>query len=304
MHCKFISAFVAFALASSAFAAPISLTQRSSDDIVARDRIIFPRAVTATFTFSNDLASPSIPAALPSTASAKDQKKNAAKITKAQAKLDEVLPKQQAAQARAQILLDAAQSDLTLPATMNIDLVNDFHSSRSDNILHATFKFTAPGKCSTGCTGHAYQATQPTVGKIFKDGVDGPIFQRDFDDFEDLLARDELFTRAVTPAFTFTGDLATPSKANKVAAAQAKQAAASGVVQTVLNAAQATLGLPDALPVTVTNNFHTSKDPISHVTFRITAPGDCAGGCTGHAYAAGSTPVGKVFSDTTRAQLF
>jgi len=331
MYFKIVSAIVAFALSTSVFAAPVPNIERSFDgayNVVAREDGLFTRAISAQFTFVGDLAGPQIPAALPATASAKDQKKNQAKITKAQAGQKAIIPKQEAAAARVQAVLDAAQGPLNLPASLPVQIVNDFHPSPSDSISHATFKFTAPGQCSTGCVGHAYQASEATVGKIFIHGVNGAIFGRDFKDFEDLLARDELIARSVNAKFTFVGDLAGPTipaalpdtasakeqKKNqaKITKAQAgqkaiipNQAAAAARVQALLNAAQGPLNLPASLPVQIVNDFHTSaSDSINHATFKFTAPGQCATGCVGHAYQAGQATLGKIFIDGVNGDIF
>jgi len=75
-----------------------------------------------------------------------------------------------------------------------------------------------------------------------------------------------------------------------------------GKIQTVLDAAQAPLGLPANLDVAIKSTFHNSDDPILHATFKFkTATGNCAVGvgCVGHAYRApapGTLP-GKIFAD-------
>ncbi|THH18718.1 hypothetical protein EW146_g2301 [Bondarzewia mesenterica] len=133
-----------------------------------------------------------------------------------------------------------------------------------------------------------------------------------------------LARRSVTPHFTFTNDLANivippPAPAGspkKVVAAQEKkikkakanqaarvklQDAASARVSVVLKAASAPLDLSGSLAVTVTNDFHTSKDPESHATFQFTAAA-CGGTCVGHAYktaskhSPGKGQPGKIFS--------
>ncbi|THH11970.1 hypothetical protein EW146_g7859 [Bondarzewia mesenterica] len=140
-----------------------------------------------------------------------------------------------------------------------------------------------------------------------------------------------LARRAVTPHFTFTNDLADivipppapAGSAKKAIAAQEKkitkakanqaakvklQNAATARVSAVLNAASGTLGLSGNLAVTVTNDFHTSKDPESHATFEFTATA-CGGTCVGHAYKTASTRTpgkgqpGKIFS-ASHATIF
>lgn len=75
-------------------------------------------------------------------------------------------------------------------------------------------------------------------------------------------------------------------------------------IQAVLDAAQASLGLPAALTVIMKSTFHESDDPETHATFRFTTPnGVCAATCVGHAYnpVALATPgkgqVGKIFDN-------
>jgi len=95
-----------------------------------------------------------------------------------------------------------------------------------------------------------------------------------------------LFGRAVGAAFTLSGDLVTASDADKNAA---KTSASN-----LLDAAQETLALPSGLAVALTNNFHTSDDPIEHVTMKFTAAA-CKGQCTGHGYKIAGN-LGKIFS--------
>jgi len=169
MHFRAVPAALVLAFSALAMAAPVPLEERG----LSLER----RAVAITFTFDpkGDFQPIVPPTPLPTDPKPsnsqtskfnKQQKVFAAKTTSRNTLLGQVQPRMQA-------VINAAQTTLSLPATLSVNMKSTFHKS-DDPESHATFSFTAPsGPCAAGCVGHAYNPTseispgkgQP--GKIF-----------------------------------------------------------------------------------------------------------------------------------------
>lgn len=178
MYFRAIPAVLVLAFTVLVMAAPVLLEERG----VSLER----RTVAITFTFDpkGDFKPIVPPTPLPTDPKPsksqiakfnKQQKAFNAKTTARNTLLSEVQPRMQA-------VINAAQTTLSLPASLSVNMKNKFHTSK-DPENHATFSFTAPsGPCESGCLGHAYNPTseispgkgQP--GKIFSDASHKTVF--------------------------------------------------------------------------------------------------------------------------------
>lgn len=162
MQLRILGAFAFLALAGNVAALPVA---EPAPSLVVLDA----RAVTVHPTFAGDLKSIAIPELTAADRKdAKTLKKAQAKIAKKTAQQKVIAGRQQAALARVETAINAASSALKLSGSLNVDIINDFHTSRSDEDSHATFKFKAP-ICAPECTGHAYnpKAKDGQVARIF-----------------------------------------------------------------------------------------------------------------------------------------
>ncbi|KAG9220366.1 hypothetical protein CCMSSC00406_0006631 [Pleurotus cornucopiae] len=127
--------------------------------------ILFPRVLTPAFSFSGNLTSFEIPPA-------GTDKESIKKNKKAVAQQNNRAQQQAVAQQLVSNVLTNAQPVLGLPDNLAVTILNNFHTSRSDQEKHITFSFNAPS-CSGTCVGHAYNpVSSVTPGK----GQPGKIF--------------------------------------------------------------------------------------------------------------------------------
>ncbi|KAJ8518313.1 hypothetical protein ONZ45_g4599 [Pleurotus djamor] len=134
--------FFLFSLISSihVLAAPVALVPSTAH--------LLPRVFGPSFTFSGDLASFPIPPA----GSDKDSIKKNKKALAQQASREQ---QQQVAESRVRSVLESARASLGLSDNLAVNIVNNFHTSKSDTEKHITFNFNAPA-CKGTCVGHAY----------------------------------------------------------------------------------------------------------------------------------------------------
>ncbi|KAH7929762.1 hypothetical protein BV22DRAFT_1043692 [Leucogyrophana mollusca] len=109
-----------------------------------------------------DLSSPTVP----TTGDKKTIQKVEAKQRKVQRKWAPRAQNRIPALAAAQWLLNVTQAGLSLPNTLNINLVNGFNGSEStDQVDHVTFDFSASARGGTS-RAHGFEATNPSAGEF------------------------------------------------------------------------------------------------------------------------------------------
>ncbi|KAH7918213.1 hypothetical protein BV22DRAFT_1041915 [Leucogyrophana mollusca] len=166
MQFKFTIVVLA-AFVASACAAPFPEGAIARRDVVDDDWSptslaspdIRKRAVAITPDYTGDLANFVIPAG-------GSTKKEQAKVKKAEAKQAARVKLQATALASAQRLLNAAQSGLSLPDTLDVTFKNNFHPSPSESTSHITIAFSATA-CKGTCVAHGFEASNASPGDIF-----------------------------------------------------------------------------------------------------------------------------------------
>ncbi|EPQ50368.1 hypothetical protein GLOTRDRAFT_134035 [Gloeophyllum trabeum ATCC 11539] len=167
MQFSIVGLLTFFALIGSVLSIPIAERESSLTKLEARAISVHP-----TFTGGlTDIEIPAITAADRASAKALKKKQNA--ITSKTASQKAMVARQQQALARVAALLNAAATTLQLSGTLNVDITNFFHVSKSDKENHATFGFNAP-ICALRCAGHAYNPTSEDgqLGRIFNEAGD------------------------------------------------------------------------------------------------------------------------------------
>ncbi|KAF9562501.1 hypothetical protein CPC08DRAFT_722206 [Agrocybe pediades] len=66
-------------------------------------------------------------------------------------------------------IMAAEAKGVPLSGDIRAEVISRYHEHlKSDKLMHWTFKFAFPAVCGAGeCSGHAYLATAPEIGKIF-----------------------------------------------------------------------------------------------------------------------------------------